>query len=625
MSISGRSRQNLALAAIGVVFGDIGTSPLYALRECFAPGRGIEANSENVIGLVSLLLWILTLIVSVKYLALVLRADNKGDGGILALVSLVGRNLPKGSKRRAGVLTMIGIIGASLLYSDGMLTPAVTVLSAIEGLKDVSPLFTSWVVPLTLVILLLLFAFQSKGTQKVGVLFGPVISIWFLILAVLGVMGIAREPGILAALDPRRAISFLAREGWLSFRVLGSIFLAMTGAEVLYADLGHFGRRPIRQAWFSLVYPALILNYLGQGAILLSNPGEVGNLFFRLVPPEGLLPLVIIATAASIIASQAVISGVFSLAAQSVQLGYWPRIQVRHTSHETVGQVYVPLMKWVLLAGTMLLVLGFRESGKLANAYGIAVSADMVITTCLMVYVALWIWKKGLAWILPLLALFFVIEVSFLLSNLGKIASGGWIVVLMAILIFILMRTWIDGRAIFREKMRSFRLAPDVFASSIALNPPHRVQGTAIFMTADPTGVPKALLHNLKHNRVLHARTILLTVRNEELPRIDEEERFEVKELEAGIWQVIISFGFSESPDIPRHLRGLPIPGFSPDAMDTTYFVGREVLAFSRKPIGMAYPRKRIFGFLFANSLNATDFYRLPVNRIIELGAQTEL
>ncbi|MFZ4617579.1 MAG: potassium transporter Kup, partial [Rectinemataceae bacterium] len=601
MSISGRSRQNLALAAIGVVFGDIGTSPLYALRECFAPGRGIEPNPENVIGLVSLLLWVLTLIVSVKYLVLVLRADNKGDGGILALVSLVGRNLPKGSKRRAGVLTLIGIIGASLLYSDGMLTPAVTVLSAIEGLKDVSPLFTNWVVPLTLVILLLLFAFQSKGTQKVGVLFGPVISIWFLLLAVLGVMSIVKEPYILAALDPRRAISFLVHEGWLSFRVLGSIFLAMTGAEVLYADLGHFGRKPIRQAWFSLVYPALILNYLGQGAILIAHPGDVGNLFFRLVPPEGLLPLVIIATAASIIASQAVISGVFSLAAQSVQLGYWPRIQVRHTSHETVGQVYVPLMKWVLLAGTMLLVLGFRESGKLANAYGIAVSADMVITTCLMVYVALRIWKKGLAWILPLLAVFFVIEVSFLLSNLGKIASGGWIVVLMAILIFILMRTWIDGRAIFREKMRSFRLAPDVFASSIALNPPHRVQGTAIFMTADPTGVPKALLHNLKHNRVLHARTILLTVRNEELPRIDAEERFEVKELEAGIWQVIISFGFSESPDIPRNLRDLPIPGFSPDAMDTTYFVGREVLAFSRKPIGMAYPRKRIFGFMFAN------------------------
>ncbi|MEI6386980.1 MAG: potassium transporter Kup [Spirochaetota bacterium] len=625
MSISGRSRQNLALAAIGVVFGDIGTSPLYALRECFAPGRGIEPNPENVIGLVSLLLWILTLIVSVKYLALVLRADNKGDGGILALVSLVGRNLPKGSRRRAGVLTMVGIIGASLLYSDGMLTPAVTVLSAIEGLKDVSPLFTSWVVPLTLAILLLLFAFQSKGTQKVGVLFGPVISIWFLLLAVLGVVSIVKEPYILAALDPRHAIAFLAREGWLSFRVLGSIFLAMTGAEVLYADLGHFGRRPIRQAWFSLVYPALILNYLGQGAILIGHPGEVGNLFFRLVPPEGLIPLVLIATAASIIASQAVISGVFSLAGQSVQLGYWPRIQVRHTSHETVGQVYVPLMKWVLLAGTMLLVLGFRESGKLANAYGIAVSADMVITSCLMVYVALWIWKKGLAWILPLLALFLVIEVSFLISNLGKIASGGWIVALMAIVIFILMRTWIDGRAIFREKMRSFRLAPDVFASSIALNPPHRVQGTAIFMTADPTGVPKALLHNLKHNRVLHARTILLTVRNEELPRIDEEERFEVKELEAGIWQVIVSFGFSESPDIPRHLRDLPIPGFSPDAMDTTYFVGREVLAFSRKPIGMAYPRKRIFGFMFANSLNATDFYRLPVNRIIELGAQTEL
>ncbi|MEI6873864.1 MAG: KUP/HAK/KT family potassium transporter, partial [Spirochaetota bacterium] len=483
---SGKRDFGLALGAIGVVFGDIGTSPIYALRECFAPERGIETTQANVIGLVSLLIWTLTLIVSVKYLAIVLRADNRGDGGILALVSLVGRNLPKESKRRAGTVAIIGIIGAALLYSDGMITPAMTVLSAVEGLKDVSPTLGAYVVPLSLVILVLLFSFQSRGTASVGGIFGPLISIWFIVIGGLGLRAIIGHPAILAALNPAHAIDFLLREGWLSFKVLGSVFLAMTGAEVLYADLGHFGRKPIRKAWFALVFPALILNYVGQGALILADPNDVANLFFKLVPSWGVLPLTLLATVASIIASQAVISGAFSLARQSVQLGYWPRIQVRHTSDETIGQVYVPFVKWFLLVGTVGLVLGFRESGKLANAYGIAVSADMVITSSLMIYVATRIWKKGTWYIVPLEILFLVIESAFLLSNLGKVASGGWIVVVLAVFIFTLMKTWVDGRRIFRDKMKSFRLAPEIFAASIKLNPPIRVPGTAVFLTADP-------------------------------------------------------------------------------------------------------------------------------------------
>jgi KUP system potassium uptake protein len=622
---TGKRTFALALGAIGVVFGDIGTSPLYALRECFAPGRGVEASRDNVIGIVSLLIWTLSLIVSVKYLSIVLRADNRGDGGILALVSLVGRNLPKDSKKRAGTVAVLGIIGASLLLSDGMITPAITVLSAVEGLRDVAPSLDRYVVPLALIILVLLFSVQARGTTKVGGLFGPVISLWFVVIGLLGFAAIIRQPAILAALDPFRALEFLFRQSSLAFKVLGSIFLGMTGAEVLYADLGHFGRKPIRQAWFALVYPALILNYVGQGAVLLAHPDEVSNLFYRLVPAWGVPPLILLATLASIIASQAVISGAFSLARQSVQLGYWPRIQVLHTSSETVGQVYVPLVKWFLLLGTVLLVLGFGESGRLANAYGIAVSADMVITTCLMIYVATRIWKKGLWYLLPLEILFLLIESSFLLSNLGKVASGGWIVVVLAASIFILMKTWMDGRRIFRDKMKNFRLAPEIFAASIKLNPPHRVQGTAVFLTADPTGVPKALLHNLKHNRVLHNRTILLTVQTLEVPRVDEEERYEIEELDAGIWKVVMQFGFSETPDIPRILRGAKIPGFSPDAMDTTFFVGREAIVFSRRMRGMAFARKRLFALMFGNALNATDFFRLPVNRIIELGAQTEL
>ncbi|HUX36637.1 MAG TPA: potassium transporter Kup [Rectinemataceae bacterium] len=617
--------RTLAIAALGIVFGDIGTSPLYALRECFAPEHGVDVTRANVLGIVSLLIWSLSLIVCVKYVAIVLRADNKGEGGILALVSLVGRNLPRDSKRRAGLIATLGIIGAALLLSDGMITPAISVLSAVEGLRDVTPSLGQFVIPISLVVLVLLFPFQSGGTAKVGRVFGPIVILWFAVLAILGLVSIAGQPGILAALDPRYAIDFVRRDGMLTFGVLGSIFLAMTGAEVLYADLGHFGRRPIRMAWFGLVYPALMLNYIGQGAWLLGHPEDVSNLFYRIAPQWLGLPLVVLATAATIIASQAVISGAFSIARQSVQLGYWPRIQVRHTSDETVGQVYVPIINWFLLVGTIGLVLGFKRSGNLANAYGIAVSATMFITTSLMIYVTTRIWKKGLWYLIPLEIGFLLLEAAFVVSNLGKIASGGWFVVALAVVIFALMKTWLDGRKLFGAQMRKFHLSPAIFASSIALNPPIRIPGTAVFLTANPDGVPKALLHSLKHYRVLHARTIILSVETFDIPRVEADERYEVRELEADIWQVQLRFGFSESPDIPRALRNIPIPAFSPDAPDLTYFVGKESLFFAKSEGGMPWLRKRIFGFMFSNAQNATDFFKLPTTKIIELGGRTQL
>lgn len=614
----------LTLAALGIVFGDIGTSPLYALRECFAPERGIPATRENIVGIVSLLLWSLSLVVCVKYLLIVLRADNRGEGGILALVNLVGNRMKKtGTGRRTAFIAALGILGSALLYSDGIITPAISVLSAVEGLEVITPDFKPWVMPLALALLLCLFPFQARGTAKVGKLFGPVLALWFAILAVLGVSSIAARPGILAALNPLHALRFLASEGIRSFGILGSVFLAMTGAEVLYADLGHFGRDPIKKGWFCLVYPALLLNYLGQGAFLLAHPGDTQNLFYRIAPAWATMPLVVLATFATIVASQAVISGAFSLASQSVQLGYWPRIEVRHTSSEKIGQVYVPFINAFLLAGTIGLVLGFRESGKLANAYGIAVSATMLMTTCLMAFVARRIWRVRPLVVWPLAILFFLIDSLFFISNATKIVSGGWIVVALAAAMFVLMKTWIDGRALFRRRMETFRIEPKVFTKSLRLDPPLRVPGCAVFLTGDPNGIPKALLHNLKHNRVLHKLTIIASVINVEEPFVEEEARARVTDHEGGIWHVVLSYGFSETPDVPSALARLDIPGLDPAR--AAYFVGRESLVIKRKKGGMAFWRKKLYGFMFANALDATGFFRLPPNSVVEIGAQTEL
>jgi KUP system potassium uptake protein len=621
----GASQWTLAVGAIGVVFGDIGTSPLYALRECFSPKHGIAVEPDNILGIVSLLIWALSLIVCVKYLGLVLRADNRGEGGILALVSLVSRYLPAGSTRKASFIAGLGILGTALLYSDGMITPAVSVLSAMEGLEVVTPRLSPYVLPLSLIVLVALFPLQSRGTAKVGRVFGPLISIWFIVIGALGASAIVGQPGILAALDPLYALRFIARNGALSFGVLGSVFLAMTGTEVMYADLGHFGRSPIRRSWFCLVYPALLLNYVGQGAFLLGHPEEVDNLFYRLVPAWGLYPMVALATIATIIASQAVISGAFSVARQSVQLGLWPRIQVRHTSDAKIGQVYVPFVNWMLLIGTVSLVLGFKRSGSLANAYGIAVSATMLITTCLMIFLGRKAAKMKLWLLIPLAALFLAMDLAFFLSNASKVVSGGWIVVVLAAAMFLVTKTWTDGRALFSKEIQVYRLTPELFASSIALDPPVRVPGTAVFLTADPKGVPKALLHNLKHNRVLHERTIVLSVQTTDEPYVDEADRISIEGHQGGIWHVLLSFGFSETPDVPVAMAAVAIPGFDPDPMKITYFLGREAVVVSRQKGGMASWRKRLFTFLFNNAISPTDFFRLPPDRVVEIGAKTEL
>ena len=623
----GTPPRNLALTvgAIGVVFGDIGTSPLYALRECLVPGRGVSPSPENIIGITSLLLWTLTIVVCLKYLVFVVRADNRGDGGILALVSLVGAALPKRTGKRVALIGLIGIIGAALLYSDSVLTPAVTVLSAIEGLEVITPVFLPWIVPIALFILLSLFAFQSGGTAKLARYYSPVLIVWFLTIAVLGIAAVAGTPAILAALNPWNAVTFVSQNWGTAFAILGAVFLAMTGAEVLYADMGHFGKSAIRRAWFLLVYPALIANYLGQGASLLSTGGVTDNLFFRLAPSWFQYPLVILATLASIIASQAVITGAFSLARQSIQLGYWPRMQVTHTSEQTIGQVYVPFINWVLMFGTVALVIGFRHSGNLTDAYGIAVSADMLITSLLMLYLGRKRWKAPWVLLVLLGAVFMTIDATFFAANIGKVLSGGWVVVLAAVLIFVLMKTWRDGRAALRRAVDATALSIDDFIKSLGPTPPYRVQRTAVFLAGNPNGVPTALLHNLKHNRVLHSQTLIVSVQTLEQPRVADDQRAEVKDWGLGIWSVILHFGFSELPDVPRVLGSLNVPGLVFQPHQTTYFLGRESLVITPRRRSMSLWRKRLFWFMSHNALTATSFFKLPVNQVVEISAQTEL
>lgn len=615
----------LAISALGVVFGDIGTSPLYALRESFAPGLGLSTASANVIGIVSVLIWTLTLVVCVKYLGFVLRADNKGEGGILALVSLMSKYLPKKKAGKIGLVTMLGITGAALLYSDGMLTPAVSVLSAIEGLVVFNPNFSEFILPLSLVVLVLLFPFQNRGTEKIGMIFGPIMVVWFIVIGLLGFVSIVRYPAILCALNPAYAVSFLFHNGLRSFGVMGSVFLAMTGAEVLYSDLGHFGASPIRRSWFILVYPALLLSYVGQGAHLLAHPDQTENLFFRLAPSWAIIPLVILATIATIIASQAVISGAFSLARQSVQLGLWPRVGVKHTSDEKVGQVYVPFVNWFIMIGTISLVLMFKTSGNLSHAYGITVSATMLITTLLMVYLGFKSKKIPLWVLIPLGLFFFILDSFFFVANVTKIVSGGWIVVLLACGIFFLMKTWVDGSDLFRKKLQVFRLDLGDFADIISHSPPTRVKGIAIFFSANPKGLPKALLHNLKHNRVLHELTIILSVQTAEEPYVAEDSRISVQDHPGGIYHVVMRFGFSETPDVPKALDALHIPGFKNDPMQITYFLGREAVGLDPKSHEMASLRKMFFMFLFKNAESPTDYFRLPADRVVEIGSKTEL
>ena len=619
---SGRYLATLSLAALGIVYGDIGTSPLYAIRESFLEEHGVAVSVPNVLGVLSLIFWSLVLVISVKYLVFILRADNRGEGGILALTSLV---TPTHALRggRWGLI-VLGLFGTALLYGDGMITPAISVLSAIEGLEIIAPSAKTFVVPITIVILLGIFFIQSRGTAKVGRLFGPITLVWFLTLAALGVYHIAQTPSVLVALSPTYAFSFFLDNGWNGFLVLGSVFLVVTGGEALYADMGHFGRRPIRLAWFVVVLPALLLNYLGQGALLMRDPSAIASPFFRMAPSWALIPIVILATAATVIASQALISGAFSLTLQAVQLGYSPRVRIDHTSSRERGQIYIPAINWLLMLCCIGLVLGFRTSTNLAAAYGVAVTTTMTITTVLFYFVARekWGWNAPLA--LLVTSGFLAIDLAFWGANLIKIPHGGWFPLLIGVVVFSLLTTWKRGRQILTERLRTGAMPRDLFLESMASHSPLRVSGTAVFMYGDRAGTPPALLHNLKHNKVLHNTVVFLAVVTQEMPYVAESDRASVKSLGNGFWDVRLSYGFMEDADIPAALAKIAQADLPFKPMETTFFLGRETLIATHNP-GMALWREHLFAAMSRNARPATTFFRLPPNRVVEMGAQVEL
>lgn len=622
----------LSLGALGVVYGDIGTSPLYALRECFFGEYAIVPTPANVLGVLSLILWALIIVISIKYLAFILRADNNGEGGIIALMSLVhpehgsARGAgPRGARRRRMALVLTGLFGAALLYGDGMITPAISVLSAVEGLEVATPVFEPYILPITIAILIALFLFQRRGTGGIGAVFGPITLVWLITLAVLGLRSVVRAPAVLAAVNPLHAAGFFVRNEIEGFFVLGAVFLVVTGGEALYADMGHFGTRPIRLSWFGLVLPALLLNYFGQGALLLQNPNAAHNPFYRLAPEWAVIPLVGLATAATIIASQAVISGAFSLTRQAIQLGYSPRLQIEHTSAEEIGQIFMPRVNWALMLAAIGLVIGFRSSSDLAAAYGVAVSTDMAITTLIFAVVAweLWGWSR---WLVGALAAgFLVVDLSFFGANIIKVAAGGWFPIAIAGAVFTLMSTWRRGRQILAQRLRQGALPFDRFLESVRRRQPTRVSGTAVFMIGSPEGTPPTLLHNLKHNKVLHDQVVLLTVVTEEVPHVGRAERLEVEALGDGFYRVIAHYGFMEDPNVPRLLELTKAKGLEMKLMDTTFFLGRERLIATKRRKGMAVWRERLFAFMSRNAQPATAFFRIPPNRVVELGAQVEL
>jgi len=612
----------LTLVALGVVYGDIGTSPLYAIRQCFRGDGGLSVTTANVLGILSLVFWSLVIVISLKYLAFVMRADNNGEGGILALAALVTRT--QGNKRWVTLLlAMLGLFGAALLYGDGMITPAISVLSAIEGLNVATNIFEPYVIPISLIILISLFLFQRRGTAGIGAIFGPVMILWFAVLAVLGVFSILHEPGVFSALDPRFAIRVFSRNGWQAFAVLGTVFLVVTGGEALYADMGHFGKNPIQFGWFSYVLPALLLNYFGQGALLLRDPSAVDNLFYHLAPAWALYPLVVLATAATVIASQAVISGSFSLTRQAMQLGYCPRLAIIHTSSEKVGQVYVPAVNRALLVGTISLVIGFKHSGNLAAAYGVAVSATMVITTILIFVVAYRLWKWPLPTALVISVAFLAVDLGFFASNITKIPTGGWVPLLVASVIFALMTTWKQGRKQLKKKLDARILHLQDFLEELKRKNPVRVPGAAVFLAGNPSGAPETLIKNVKHNNVLHEKVILLHVITSEIPYVRVGDRAAVEPLEDGFYRITLHYGFSQHPNIPVALARLDIGGKTLAPEEITYFLGREHLLITNDH-SMSTWRKKIFAFLSRNARDATTFFRIPADRVIELGVQLE-
>jgi len=622
-SPQGRHLWVLSLAALGVVFGDIGTSPLYALRVCFDAKTGLPVSTGNILGVLSLIFWALTLTISIKYLVFILRADNRGEGGILALMALARPEGGGAARSRVG-LVVLGLFGAALLYGDGIITPAISVMSAVEGLELATPFFKPYVVLITVVLLVALFILQRKGTAKVGSYFGPVMTVWFLVIAALGIHGILQAPEVVAALNPAHAVRFFLENKLSAFLALGAVFLVETGGEALYADMGHFGKKPIRLAWFTLVLPCLLLNYFGQGAQLLLHPEAEENPFFWLAPSWAVIPLVVLATAATIIASQAVISGSFSLTRQAIQLGFSPRMLIKHTSAEEIGQIYVPAVNWALMVSTIALVVAFKNSDNLAAAYGVAVTTTMVITTLLFYVVARqrWGWKAWAA--LPLAGVFLVVDTAFFSANIIKVEHGGWLPLLIALLLFTLMATWKRGRGILGTRLQEEALPLDLFLGDLERRPPLRVPGTAVFMTGNAKGVPPALLHNLKHNHVLHERVVLLTVITEEIPKVKSGQRLKVEDLGSGLYRMVGRYGFMETANVPKLLEEAGAFGLEFPVMTTTYFLGRETLIPSSRP-GMARWREWLFSFMSRNAQSATTFYGIPVNRVVELGTQVEI
>ena len=620
------SKSALAVGAIGIVFGDIGTSPLYAFRETFVGPHPLALDQAHVLGVISLIFWSMTLVVAIQYVTILMRADNKGQGGSLALVALISRSI---SKSKYGWLAvLLGVFATSLFYGDSMITPAISVLSAVEGLTVVDQGLQRYVIPIALGLLVFLFVLQKRGTAKVGALFAPVMIVYFTVIAALGSWQIIQSPAILWALNPYHAINFFILDGWLAFLALGSVVLAVTGSEALYSDMGHFGRGPMRLSWFGFVMPCLLLNYFGQGAMIIGLPAEqaaqaIQSPFFFLASEEWRLPLVLLATVATFIASQAVISGAFSITHQAIQMGYIPRLKIRHTSETEGGQIYIPVVNWALMVAVIILVLTFQNSSNLASAYGIAVTGAVTIDTLLMgvLFVGVWKWKWWYA--APVVALFLIVDGAYFAANLTKVPDGGWFPLMIGFIAFLLLTTWARGRKLMRDNMSEHALPIEIFAKS-AKNSALRVPGTAIFMASTNTGVPSALLHNIKHNKVLHERVVILTIDIGDVPYADPDNRCEFVDLGDGFYRAILHYGFMEETDVPQGLKHMERCGGAFDMMHTSFFLSRQTLLPSEKP-GMPIWREKIFAWLLRNSASAMHFFKLPTNRVVELGSQVEI
>jgi len=611
------------VGAIGVVFGDIGTSPLYTIREAFSAHYGLSADHNTVLGLLSLVFWALTLVVTYKYVTIIMRADNEGEGGIMALMALAQRTLSKGS-RATYLVGILGVFGAALFFGDGVLTPAVTVLAAMEGLEVIEPDLHPFIVPMAVLILVVLFSTQRFGSAKVGRVFGPVMVLWFTVLAVLGIANILHDPEVLRAINPYWGARFFIEHHWHGIFILGAVVLAVTGGEAIYTDMGHFGAKPIRTAWYCFVLPALMLNYLGQGALVLENPDAIRNPFYVGVPGWARWPVVALATLAAVIACQAVITGGYSIARQAMQLGYLPRMYIRHTSRDTIGQIYIPAINWTMMVIVIGLVLAFRSSSALATAYGISVSATMLIDTLLLALVARALWPRWRWWVLPSCLGFLAIDLAFLIANGVKVLQGGWFPVVLGAAVFLLMRTWRRGRKDLHDQIQQGGIALEIFLPGLMLTPPARVEGTAIFLTSDKGVAPQAMLHNLKHNKVLHARNVFLTVETLNVPYAPKQTRIDITDMGDAFYRIVLRFGFMQTPDVPRALTHTGKPGLVFDPMDTTYFVSRETVIASAR-LGMPVWRDKLFALMHRNAAPANQFFRIPGNRLVELGAQVEI